>query len=659
MGRVKRIMTVAAIIGCVLLSGCRGSQLSTADGQLSRGEYFDAAATYRKIYNKLKKPSERTLRGEVAYKLGVAHSKLNQNARAAGAFRNALRYGYPDSLLYRHIAQALHADGKYAEAAEAYRQYLMMAPDDESAKTGLRGVLLAERMRKEPTRYKVANAKLFNSRRSDFAPALLGDKLYLTTTNEKVTGSGKSEVTGMKRGDIWEVSKDEHGKWQRPEPVNGELNTDADEGIVSFSPDGRLMYLTRAKRRADADTKVEIFTSARSDASWSEPHRLDLIEDTVYNYGHPSVDPSGKYIYFTSDRAGTFGGYDIWRMRLDAKAGSLPENLGASINTPGREMFPYAYSDSIIYFSSDGHSGMGGLDIFKAQLTPSGAWQVTNMGAPINSAADDFGITFIPGKEAGYFSSGRGDARGYDHIYSFELPDLKIIITGTVTDFEEEPIAGARIRIIGKDGSNRRAVSRDDGTFSFDLQRGVSYVMQAGAKGYLNARQEFMTDTAEQDAEYAVDFMLASLTVPNVVENIFYDYNKATLRPESAAALDSLARILIDNPGITVEMSSHTDRIGSDAFNNRLSEARAKSVVDYLIKAGIAPARLNWKGYGKTVPKRVTKRIARLYPRFKEGETLDEEYIGTLTDEDKAAADQINRRTEFKVTSTDFESPLK
>lgn len=655
---IKRICLLVSVAVGVSFCGCQSARISVADEQMGRGEYFDAAATYRKIYNNLKKPSERTLRGEVAYKLGIAHSKLNQNARAAGAFRNALRYGYPDSLLYLHIAKALHAEGRYGEAAEAYRQYMMMSADDESAKTGLRGVVLAEEMRRNPTRYKVVNARLFNSRRSDFAPALLGDKIYLTTTNEKATGTVRSEVTGMKRADIWEVSKDEQGKWQRPEPVKGELNTEADEGIVSFSPDGRIMYLTRAKRRTDADTKVEIVVSSRSDASWSAARNFDLIEDTVYNYGHPSVDPSGKYIYFTSDRQGTYGESDIWRMRLDAKSGAIPENLGASINTTGREMFPYAYSDSILYFSSDGLPGMGGLDIFKAVLTPSGAWKVTNMGVPVNSAADDFGITFYPGREAGYFSSGRGDARGYDHIYSFELPDLKITISGVVTDFEEEPIAGARIRIVGRDGSNRRTVSRDDGTFSFDLERGVSYIMQAGAKGYLNARQEFVTDSVEQDAEYEVNFMLASLTVPNVVENIFYDYNKATLRPESTVALDSLAQILRDNPSITVEMSSHTDRVGSDGYNNRLSESRAKSVVDYLISAGIQAERLKWKGYGKSQPKKVTKRVARLYPQFKEGQILDEKFVNTLNEEDRDAADQINRRTEFKVISTNFESQL-
>lgn len=656
--RKTLILTLLAAALPLLLGGCRGARLSVADEQMERGEYYEAARTYRKIYNKLKKPSERSLRAEVAYKLGNAHSRLSQSARAAGAYRNALRYGHPDSLLYRHIAQALHADGKYAEAADAYRQYLMLAPGDAIARTGLKGATDAAWMRQHHTRYKVANAKLFNSRRSDFSPQIQGDKLYFTTTNEKVTGDAHSEVTGIKRGDVWEVSKDEQGKWQRPEPVKGELNSAADEGIISFSPDGRTMYLTRALRRNDADTKVEIVTSARSDASWGEARRFDLIEDTVANYGHPSVDPTGTYIYFTSDRGGTHGSYDIWRMRLDATAGTLPENLGPAINTSGREMFPYAYSDSILYFASDGHPGMGGLDIFRATLNPGGGWKVENMGVPLNSQADDFGITFFPGRNAGYFSSGRADARGYDHIFSFELPDLDISISGYVTDLEEEPIAGARIRIIGRDGSNRRAVSRDDGSFSFTIERGVSYLMQAGAKGYLNARQEFTADSAEEDAAYEVDFMLASLTSPNVVENIFYDYDKATLRPESALALDSLATLLKENPSITVEMSSHTDRVGSDAYNNALSERRAKSVVDYLIAAGIPPERLQWKGYGKTRPKSVTKRIARLYPQFPEGQVLDEEYVNSLSDEDRAAADQINRRTEFKVTSTDFELPL-
>ena len=224
--RIIALLTICCV-SAGLLSGCRGAKLSVADEQMERGEYFEASRTYRKIYNKLKKPSERTLRGEVAYKLGIAHSRLNQPARAAGAFRNALRYGYPDSLLYRHIAQSLHADGKYVAAADAYRQYLMLSPGDKTAQAGLKGAVAAENMRKHPTRYKVSNAKLFNSRRADFAPMLSGEKLYFTTTNEKVTGNTKSAVTGMRSGDIWVVEKDEQGRWQRPEPVKGELSTEA------------------------------------------------------------------------------------------------------------------------------------------------------------------------------------------------------------------------------------------------------------------------------------------------------------------------------------------------------------------------------------------------------------------------------------------------
>lgn len=279
-----------------------------------------------------------------------------------------------------------------------------------------------------------------------------------------------------------------------------------------------------------------------------------------------------------------------------------------------------------------------------------------NMGSPINSEGDDFGITYAtPGREAGYFSSNRGDGRGYDHLYSFELPDLKILISGWVLDKDEEPVPNAIIRIVGNDGSNQKAFARNDGSFSFPLQRGVSYVMLAGAKGYLNAKQEFTSDTAEEDAEYGIDFILASISKPNIVENIFYDFDKATLRPESKEALDELAQMLRDNPNITVEMASHTDRWGTDEYNINLSQRRAKSVVDYLIQAGIPEQRLQFQGYGESRPKVVSKRIAREYPQFPEGQILDEEYILTLPEEDQEIADQINRRTEFQVLSVDYQ----
>ncbi len=655
---MNRLIFTIALFAIITTYGCSGAKLSVANEQMERGEYYDAQRTYRKVYNKLTKREERPQRGEIAYKMGLCYRKLSMNARASAAFQNAIRYEWPDSTAILFMAQALQAEGRYREAQNAYTEYLATHPSDSAtALTGIAGCKMGAEIKQNPTRYIVKNAKLFNSRRADFAPMFLPgsdyDILYFTSTNEKVTGSRRSEITGMKKHDIWMARKNERGQWERPQPAEGELNTEHEEGIISFSPDGSTMYLTRARRELNAHTAVEIFTSQRSDASWSAPVKFEITADTLSSYGHPAVSPDGNWLYFCSDMPGGYGGKDIWRINLKERAGSL-ENLGEFINTPGDEEFPYIRTDSIMYFSSNGHAGLGGLDIFKAQITPMGGWKVVNMGTPINSSSDDFGITFGKG-ESGYFSSNRADGRGYDHIYSFILPDLKINIGGIVVDKDEEPVPNSVIRIIGNDGSNQKAVGKPDGTFSFPLQRGVHYVMLAGARGYLNAKQEFEADTAEEDAEYNVDFVLASINKPNVVDNIFYDFDKATLRPESKTALDSMAQVLRDNPNVTIEMASHTDRWGTDEYNIGLSQRRAQSVIDYLVESGIARQRLQPQGYGKSRPKTITKRLARLYPQFKEGDTLTPEFIEKLSEPDQETADQINRRTEFQVLSTDYQ----
>lgn len=650
------------IIVCLLLTavaaGCRTPKLSEADAQFQRGEYYDASVTYKKVYNKLRKKEERPQRGEVAFKMGRCYRLLNMSARASAAFQNALRYEYPDSTTHFMLAQALHADGKYAAALRSYDKYLEFCPDDSLAINCAEGCRTAQKIRARGSRYVVKQAKLFNSRRADFCPMYLGadcDQIYYTSTTEKATGDKKSEITGMKNADVFFSKKNEKGEWERPEPVEGELNTEFDEGIVAFSPDAQTMYLTKARRELNAPTSVEIYTSTRSDAKWSAPVKFEITADTLSTFGHPAVSPDGEYLYFVSDMPGGYGGKDIWRISLKERQGSLV-NLGPDINTEGNDDFPYVRSDGSLYFSSDGHPGMGGLDIFRATAVGDPAdlrWKVENMGFPINSAGDDFGITFGKGED-GFFSSNRGDARGYDHIYSFEYDPVRITIEGLVMDKDEEPVKNAIIRIVGNDGSNQKEVARDDGSFSFALQRGVKYVMLAGAKGYLNQKQEFASDSTMEDANYWVEFILPSISKPSVVENIFYDYDKADLRPESKTALNELIAVLHDNPNVTIEMASHTDRWGSDAYNINLSERRAKSVVDYLVENGISRDRLQPHGYGKSRPKTVTKRIARLYPQFKEGDILTEEFIKTLSEEDQQAADQINRRTEFSVLSLTY-----
>lgn len=650
------------IIVCLLLTavaaGCRTPKLSEADAQFQRGEYYDASVTYKKVYNKLRKKEERPQRGEVAFKMGRCYRLLNMSARASAAFQNALRYEYPDSTTHFMLAQALHADGKYAAALRSYDKYLEFCPDDSLAINCAEGCRTAQEIRARGSRYVVKQAKLFNSRRADFCPMYLGadcDQIYYTSTTEKATGDKKSEITGMKNADVFFSKKNEKGEWERPEPVEGELNTEFDEGIVAFSPDAQTMYLTKARRELNAPTSVEIYTSTRSDAKWSAPVKFEITADTLSTFGHPAVSPDGEYLYFVSDMPGGYGGKDIWRISLKERQGSLV-NLGPDINTEGNDDFPYVRSDGSLYFSSDGHPGMGGLDIFRATAVGDPAdlrWKVENMGFPINSAGDDFGITFGKGED-GFFSSNRGDARGYDHIYSFEYDPVRITIEGLVMDKDEEPVKNAIIRIVGNDGSNQKEVARDDGSFSFALQRGVKYVMLAGTKGYLNQKQEFASDSTMEDANYWVEFILPSISKPSVVENIFYDYDKADLRPESKTAINELIAVLHDNPNVTIEMASHTDRWGSDAYNINLSERRAKSVVDYLVENGISRDRLQPHGYGKSRPKTVTKRIARLYPQFKEGDILTEEFIKTLSEEDQQAADQINRRTEFSVLSLTY-----
>lgn len=664
MKRILYIMVGLMLASVVLsLASCKGPKLRDADEAYDRGEYFDAAQIYRKLYNRYNRKEDQWLRGELAFQLGMCHLKLNQGNRAASAFQNAIRYAYEDTTLLLRLAQAQQREGQYNAAIKNYEAYLEMRPNDWEAKVGLRGCELAPQWKEDGSRYIVKQDKVLNSRRADYAPMFLNKDLeyiYFTSTSEKSMGELRSEITGTKKGDIYFAKRDEKGNYTRPEIVDGGLNTEHDEGAAAFSPDGSTMYVARAVRQ-DWPTTVEIYTSSRSETKWAAPQKFEITADTLSNYSDPFVSPDGQWLYFVSDMPGGQGGTDIWRINLKDKHGTL-ENLGPDINTKGNERFPNMRTDSLLYFASNGHPGMGGLDLFVATLLPheEGSkdpmdhWTIKNMGVPMNSSADDFGITFGKG-ESGFFSSNRGDARGYDHIYSFIKPDLQIWISGYVVDKDDEPVPNAVIRIVGDDGSNQKTASKPDGSFRFDLQRGVKYAMLASADGYLNARQEFESDTTEEDAEYNVDFILAAMFKAQIVENIFYDFDKAVLRDESKLALDSLVMLLKDHPNIVIEMASHTDRVGSAKYNQGLSQRRAQSVVDYLIANGIPKERLKPAGYGESRPKTVTKRIHSQYPQFEEGVTLDEEFIKTLSKEDQEAADQINRRTEFQVLDTTYE----
>lgn len=638
------------------LYSCKSAKLSDAEEKQRIGEYYEAAAIYRKVYTKTS-PKKRDLRGYIAYRMAECNRLINNTAKATSAYMNAIRYDYPDSTVYLRMGQMLQKTGRYPEAIKNYDIYMENDPSNLLAINGIQGCELAPGWKKNPTRYEVRRMDKFNSRRGEFSPMLAGDKydqLYFASSRSKDKDAKVSAITGQNNNNLFLVKQDEKGAWLAPVELEDEVNTEYDEGTPSFSPDGNTMYYTYCAQDPEGPRTAEIYISTRSSAKWGKGTRATIVKDSVTALGHPSISPDGKYLYFVSDAVGGFGGKDIFRARVAGNDFGPMENLGEEINTPGEEMFPYVRDSVTLYFASNGHPGMGGLDLFKATQDSTGKWNVENLGAPINSMADDFGITFAGKEERGFFCSNRNDARGYDHIYSFERPTITIFIEGIVNDVDEYPIEDATVRIVGKDGLNVKVPVKKDGTYRVELERDIRYVMMASARGYLNQNYELHTGPEEKNETYIVDFFLSPISKPVVIDNIFYDFDKATLRPESKKALDEMIKMLNDNPNVTIELGAHTDRKGTDQYNERLAQRRAQSVVDYLIAGGIEAARLEAKGYGESVPKTINKKMAKQFDFLKEGDVLTEEFILALPPEQQEIADQINRRTEFKVLRTNY-----
>ncbi|NBH88229.1 OmpA family protein [Parabacteroides distasonis] len=638
------------------LYSCKSAKLSDAEEKQRIGEYYEAAAIYRKVYTKTS-PKKRDLRGYIAYRMAECNRLINNTAKATSAYMNAIRYDYPDSTVYLRMGQMLQKTGRYPEAIKNYDIYMENDPSNLLAINGIQGCELAPGWKKNPTRYEVRRMDKFNSRRGEFSPMLAGDKydqLYFASSRSKDKDTKVSAITGQNNNNLFLVKQDEKGAWLAPVELEDEVNTEYDEGTPSFSPDGNTMYYTYCAQDPEGSRTAEIYISTRSSAKWGKGTRATIVKDSVTALGHPSISPDGKYLYFVSDAVGGFGGKDIFRARVAGNDFGPMENLGEEINTPGDEMFPYVRDSVTLYFASNGHPGMGGLDLFKATQDSTGKWKVENLGAPINSMADDFGITFAGKEERGFFCSNRNDARGYDHIYSFERPTITIFIEGIVNDVDEYPIEDATVRIVGKDGLNVKVPVKKDGTYRVELERDIRYVMMASARGYLNQNYELHTGPEEKNETYIVDFFLSPISKPVVIDNIFYDFDKATLRPESKKALDEMIKMLNDNPNVTIELGAHTDRKGTDQYNERLAQRRAQSVVDYLIAGGIEAARLEAKGYGESVPKTINKKMAKQFDFLKEGDVLTEEFILALPPEQQEIADQINRRTEFKVLRTNY-----
>ena len=651
---MKKLLLLTILTLPILLACGPDKYIKKGEEAAAIGEWYEASLQYAKAYAKIP-TQDKEKRGRIAYKVAESNRKCNYIAKALSGYRNADRYHYTDTFTLRYLADMEMQSKDYKNAATHYEAYLKENPGDVMALTGLQSAAAAPLLKEKGSSYIVKEDRLFTSRYADYCPALMNDQLFFSSTRKESMGDDISGITGMKNGDIFVVSKDEKGKWKKPTPLTGGVNTKYDDGAPAFSPKGNTLYFTRCRWDNNYPRLAEIYRSTRSDASWSEAEKCVLSQDTLLTYAHPAVSPDEKYLYFISDMPGGQGGLDIWRTEILGKDFGLITNLGPDINTPGDEMFPTFRPNGDLYFSSNGRVGMGGLDIYKATPDSTAShWKVTHLPSPVNSHGDDFSMTFDGIHNRGYFSSNRNNRRGWDRLFTFECPEVVLSVKGWVYEQEGYELPAAQVYMIGSDGTNLKLSVKSDGSFEHVLTEGVDYMFLATCKGFLNHKEELSVTKSDESHEYVLQFPLASITAPVLIDNIFYDFDKATLRPESTAALDELVKLLGENPNVTIELSAHCDYKGSAQYNKLLAQRRAESVVAYLTSKGIARDRLSPVGYGKEKPKTIRKKLTEKYDWLKEGDVLTEEFIKKLDPEKQEICNQLNRRTEFIVLRTTY-----
>jgi peptidoglycan-associated lipoprotein len=660
---MRRVLLLLVLVFIVTLPEATAQKRKSdrAYSAFNAGEYYDAIDLFKDAYSKTKKANKNS-RTELIFMIAECYRLVNDPKNSETWYRLAVKSSYSKPEAQFWLAESIKKNGKYPQAIDEFKKYKQIAPSDSRADQEIRSCELAVEWLRNPEAYKIEELKEVNSRESDFSPAYGRDDfglIYFTSSRDEAAGNKTHGATGQGYTDIFESRIDKKSKWSTPVPVE-DINSEFEEGTPSFSSDYKELFFTRCEAGKREKKGCIIMEAKKTGDKWSEPKNIGILPDSVVA-AHPSISPDGTELYFVSDISGGFGKKDIWKVtRNGGGPWSKPVNLGPDINTPGDELFPYVRTDGTLYFSSDGQIGMGGLDIYKAKPQPDGSWTVQNLKPPVNSFADDFGIAFEGENERGIFSSTR-KGKNNDELYLFELPPLKFNITGLVKDEKSSlPITSSRIELIASDGNSLQAETGTAGDFKFALKADVDYIIVASKKGYLKGKDKETTKGQEKSRDFMVTILLTPIDNPIELPNILYDFGKWDLRPESMVSLDKLVETLNDNSNVTIELMSHTDSRDTEAYNQDLSQKRAQVVVQYLIEKGIDAERLSAKGYGESAPKTVDKIIAAQNPFLKEGTVLSEQVINLLAnDEQKEIAHQINRRTEFKVLRTDYESPKK
>ena len=519
---------------------------------------------------------------------------------------------------------------------------------------------MAQEWMDNPERYLIEPEVQINSQYFDFSPTWAdkrNDMIFFTSSRPGSAGAQIDERTGQNYTDIYFSQRDKKGKWSEPYPLNNTINTQHNEGSAVLNGKRNQMYFTRCQSEKDKSLGCDIYTARKVGQNWGEPELIELKPKDgkeVFTVGHPAIDDKESMMIFAGDIPGGQGGRDLWLTTYDSrtKKWSAPQNLGPEINTADDEMFPFLHDNGNLYFASDGHPGMGGLDMFVAEKTEDMKWgNVQNLKAPLNSVNHDYGIIFNGEEDQGFFTSGRAGGTGQENIWSFKMPPLVFALQGNVYDKETMvPIPEATVKVVGSDGASFEASTDDNGGFNFEetgtdryIKPEVTYSMEVSKQDYLVAKDQISTVGVTESTTFVKEFFITYVAKPDEIEfpEVRYAYDRAELQVteevNSEDSLDFLYQTLVDNPTIIIELQAHTDSRGGDKYNLDLSQRRAQACVDYLISKGIPAERMVARGYGES-KLRIT----------------DSQINAMKTNAEKEAAHQKNRRTTFAVLSFDY-----
>lgn len=671
--KVILILTILVIGFTEPLIAQRRNPSKSADQAFERKQYSLAIERYKKAYKKTGKKKYKDERTYIVYQLGECYRFTEQTKMAEAQYKRVVKTEFPkdNPIVYLNYANVLKRNQKYEEAAVYYEMYNQLVPDDQRGIAALEDIQYIQEWLEYPSKYEVTRIKEINSKASDFGVAWISNnynEILLSSAREDGVSKEKDAITGQHFPDFYIARQNKQGKWEKPELADEDIiNSEGSEGTPFINKSFSTLYFTRCPNHKKRESGCQIMKSTRSGSAWSDPSIVEITTiDSLDVVGHPTLSSDELYIYFATERKNGYGGKDIWVAKRESKNDKFgrPLNLGPVINTEGDELYPYMRNDSTLYFASDGHGGMGGLDIFVTTLDTTGQWnKPVNLKYPINSIGNDFGISFHPSEERGFFISNRDSRNGLDDdIYYFIEPPILFTIAGTIKDVNSlQYVDGATVRIAGSDGSNYTTNSSETGAFLFtnsQIKLNNTYVITIDKKNYLTFTDTISTIGLEFSRDFNEEYQMSMIPdKPVVLPDILYELAKWELRPQFEDSLRGLIELLQVNPNITIELGSHTDSRDSHESNDILSQKRAQSVCDYLVIRGIDPYRLTAKGYGERVPRTLQKDYTHNGFTFKAGTKLTEDYINSLPNDDiKEFAHQLNRRSEFRVISKDYVS---